>query len=357
MSELFDSLKLRDISIRNRLGVSPMCMYSSEVGRATDWHIVHLGARAVGGWGLIVAEATAVTAEGRISPHDAGLWNDNQIEPLARITRFIKTYGGTPGIQLAHAGRKASTARLFSVPQPGKALSPAEGGWTVVAPSPIAFDPQSPVPHELSVAEIKTIQAAFAAAAMRTLHAGYELLEIHAAHGYLINEFLSPLTNRRADGYGGSFDNRIRMLMETIAAVREVWPQRLPLAVRLSCVDWVEGGWTLEDSIALARKLKGAEVDLVDCSSGAVVPKAAIPVGPGFQVPFAQAIRRDAGIATAAVGMITDASQAAEIISTEKADLVMMARQALREPYFPIHAAAALGKKNAVALPGQYGRA
>ncbi len=356
MPELFDSLKLRDISIRNRLGVSPMCMYSSETGRATDWHIVHLGARAVGGWGLIVAEATAVTAEGRISPHDAGLWNDDQIEPLARITQFIKTYGGTPGIQLAHAGRKASTARLFSVPQPGKALSPAEGGWTVVAPSPIAFDPQSPVPHELSVAEIQTIQAAFAAAATRTLHAGYELLEIHAAHGYLINEFLSPLTNKRTDGYGGSFDNRIRMLMETIAAVREVWPQRLPLAVRLSCVDWVEGGWTLEDSVALARKLKGAEVDLVDCSSGAVVPKATIPVGPGFQVPFAQAIRRDAGIATAAVGMITDAGQAAEIISTEKADLVMMARQALREPYFPIHAAAALGKKNAVALPGQYGR-
>ena len=356
MPELFDSLKLRDISIRNRLGVSPMCMYSSEIGRATDWHIVHLGARAVGGWGLIVAEATAVTAEGRISPHDAGLWNDDQIEPLARITRFIKTYGGTPGIQLAHAGRKASTARLFSVPQPGKALSPAEGGWTVVAPSPIAFDPQSPVPHELSVAEIKTIQAAFAAAAMRTLHAGYELLEIHAAHGYLINEFLSPLTNKRTDGYGGSFDNRIRMLMETIAAIREVWPQRLPLAVRLSCVDWVEEGWTLEDSVALAKKLKTAEVDLVDCSSGAVVPKAAIPVGPGFQVPFAQAIRRDAGIATAAVGMITDASQAAEIISTEKADLVLMARQALREPYFPIHAAAALGKKNAVALPGQYGR-
>ena len=357
MPELFDSLKLRDISIRNRLGVSPMCMYSSEVGRATDWHIVHLGARAVGGWGLIVAEATAVTPEGRISPHDAGLWNDDQIEPLARITQFITTYGGTPGIQLAHAGRKASTARLFSVPQPGKALSPAEDGWTVVAPSPIAFDPQSPVPHELSIAEIKAIQAAFAAAATRTLHAGYELLEIHAAHGYLINEFLSPLTNRRTDGYGGSFDNRIRMLMETLAAVRAVWPQRLPLAVRLSCVDWVEGGWTLEDSIALARKLKGAEVDLVDCSSGAVVPKASIPVGPGFQVPFAQAIRRDAGIATAAVGMITDAHQAAEIISTEKADLVLMARQALREPYFPIHAAAALGKKNAVAFPGQYGRA
>jgi 2,4-dienoyl-CoA reductase-like NADH-dependent reductase (Old Yellow Enzyme family) len=356
MPELFDSLKLRDISIRNRLGVSPMCMYSSEVGRATDWHIVHLGSRAVGGWGLIVAEATAVTPEGRISPHDAGLWNDDQIEPLARITRFIKTYGGTPGIQLAHAGRKASTARLFSVPQPGKALSPAEGGWTVVAPSPIAFDPQSPVPHELSLSEIKTIQAAFAAAATRTLHAGYDFLEIHAAHGYLINEFLSPLTNKRTDGYGGSFDNRIRMLMETIAAVREVWPQRLPLAVRLSCVDWVEGGWTLEDSIALARKLKGAEVDLVDCSSGAVVPNAHIPVGPGFQVPFAQAIRRDAGIATAAVGMITDASQAAEIISAEKADLVLMARQALREPYLPIHAAAALGKKNAVAFPGQYGR-
>jgi 2,4-dienoyl-CoA reductase-like NADH-dependent reductase (Old Yellow Enzyme family) len=356
MPELFDSLKLRDITIRNRLGVSPMCMYSSDNGRATDWHIVHLGTRAVGGWGLIVAEATAVTPEGRISPHDAGLWNDEHIEPLARITHFIKTYGGTPAIQLAHAGRKASTARLFAVPQPGKPLSPAEGGWTVVAPSPLAFDAQSPVPHELTVAEIKAIQGAFAASATRALHAGYELLEIHAAHGYLINEFLSPLTNRRSDGYGGSFDNRIRMLMETLAAVRQVWPSRLPLAVRLSCVDWVDGGWTLEDSVALAKLLKAAEVDLVDCSSGAVVPHATIPVGPGFQVPFAQAIRRDAGIATAAVGFITQTNQAADIIATGKADLVLMARQALRDPYFPIRAAAESGHKGAIALPGQYGR-
>ncbi|MGC9259648.1 MAG: NADH:flavin oxidoreductase/NADH oxidase [Phycisphaerae bacterium] len=357
MPELFDSLKLRDITIRNRLGVSPMCMYSSQAGRATDWHLVHLGARAVGGWGLIVAEATAVTPEGRISPDDAGLWNDGQIEPLAHVTYFIKSYGGTPGIQLAHAGRKASTARLFSVPQPGKALAPTEGGWMVVAPSPIPFDPQSPVPHELSIAEIKAIQSSFAAAATRALNAGYELLEIHAAHGYLINEFLSPLTNRRTDDYGGSFNHRIRMLMETIEAVHRVWPQRLPLAVRLSCVDWVEGGWTLEDSVALARQLKAADVDLVDCSSGAVVPQAHIPVGPGFQVPFAQRIRREVGIPTAAVGMISEANQAAEIIAAGKADLVLMGRQALRDPYFPIHAAAALNRKKAIALPPQYGRA
>ena len=357
MPELFDSLKLRDITIRNRLGVSPMCMYSSQAGRATDWHLVHLGTRAVGGWGLIVAEATAVTPEGRISPDDAGLWNDGQIEPLSRITHFIKTYGGTPGIQLAHAGRKASTARLFSVPQPGKPLSPAEGGWTVVAPSPIPFDPQSPLPHELSIAEIKAIQSSFATAAGRALSAGYEFLEIHAAHGYLLNEFLSPLTNQRTDAYGGSFNNRIRMLMETISAVHQAWPQRLPLAVRLSCVDWVESGWTLEDSVALARQLKAADVDMVDCSSGAVVPHAHIPVGPGFQVPFAQAIRRDTGILTAAVGMITEANQAAEIIATGKADMVLMGRQALRTPYFPIHAAATLGAKKAIALPPQYGRA
>ncbi|NNM87952.1 MAG: NADH:flavin oxidoreductase/NADH oxidase [Phycisphaerae bacterium] len=357
MSELFDSLKLRDITIRNRLGVSPMCMYSSQAGRATDWHLVHLGARAVGGWGLIMAEATAVTPEGRISPEDAGLWDDGQIEPLRRITHFIKTHGGTPGLQLAHAGRKASTARLFSVPQPGKPLSPAEGGWTVVAPSPIAFDPQAPVPHELSVVEIKAIQSAFAAAAARALNAGYDLLEIHAAHGYLLNEFLSPLTNQRTDAYGGSFNNCIRMLMETVSAVRQVWPQRLPLAVRLSCVDWVEGGWTLEDSVAVARALKAADVDLVDCSSGAVVPQAHIPVGPGFQVPFAHAIRRDSGILTAAVGMITEAHQAAEIIATGKADLVLMGRQALRAPYFPIQAAATLGAKRAIALPPQYARA
>jgi 2,4-dienoyl-CoA reductase-like NADH-dependent reductase (Old Yellow Enzyme family) len=332
-------------------------MYSSVDGGATDWHLVHLGSRAVGGWGLIVAEATAVTAEGRISPHDAGLWNDGQVEPLARITHFIKSCGGTPAIQLAHAGRKASTARLFSVPAPGQALTPAEGGWTVVAPSPIPFDDHAPIPHELSVAEIRTIQAAFAAAAVRARNAGYQLLEIHAAHGYLIHEFLSPLTNQRTDAYGGSFDNRIRMLMETLAVVRKLWPQRLPLAVRLSCVDWVDGGWTLEDSVALAKKLKTAEVDLVDCSSGAVVPKAHIPVAPGFQVPFAQTIRRDAGIATAAVGLITEAAQAAEIIAGGKADIVFMARQALRDPYFPIHAAAALNRKNAIAFPGQYGRA
>ncbi len=356
MADLFDPLVLRSVTIRNRLGIAPMCMHSAEEGRATDWHLVHYGSRAVGGWGLIVAEATAVTPEGRITPEDTGLWNDHQIEPLSRVTRFIKTYGSTPGIQLAHAGRKGATARPFSVARPGQPLSVAEGGWRVVAPSPLPFDAPSPVPVELSLSEIKEIQMAFAAAALRAYHAGYELLELHAAHGYLIHEFLSPVTNKRTDTYGGSFANRTRMLMETVASVQKVWPQRLPLAVRLSCVDWVEGGWTLEDSIALARKLKAAEVDLVDCSSGALVPDARIPVAPGFQVPLAQAIRREAGIKTAAVGLITQARQAADIIAAGQADMVFMARQALRDPYFPIHAAALLGRKDAVPIPGQYSR-
>ena len=357
MTSVFEPLKLRDVTIRNRFGVSPMCMYSSEDGKATDWHLVHLGSRAVGGFGLVMAEATAVEARGRISPEDAGLWNDGQIEPLARITRFIKQHGAVPAIQLAHAGRKASTGRPFDTAHPNQPVGEAEGGWRVVAPSPVAFGEGYQVPHELSAEEIRGIQKAFVAATKRALQAGYELVELHGAHGYLTNEFLSPLANKRSDAYGGTFENRTRFLLETVQQVREVWPARLPVAVRLSCTDWVEGGWTLEDSVALARLLKDAGVDLIDCSSGAVVPRAKIPVGPGFQVPFAEAIRRDAGIATAAVGMISEAKEAAEIISSGKADMVFVARQALRDPYWPRHAALELGEAEAVRLPAQYGRA
>ncbi len=357
MPNLFDAFTLRGVVIRNRLAVSPMCMYSSHEGLAGDWHLVHLGSRAVGGWGLIICEATAVAPEGRISPHDAGLWRDEHIAPLARINRFIKTYGGTPAIQLAHAGRKGSTERLFNTTQPGAALSPERGGWQVVGPSPIAFDDRSPAPHELNLAEIKQIQGAFVAAAQRAIEAGYELVEIHAAHGYLLHEFLSPLCNHRGDAYGGSFDNRVRMVLETTEAVRAAWPDKLPLAVRLSCSDWTDGGWSLEDSVELARRLKAIGVDIIDCSSGGAVPHAKIPVGPGYQVPFAAAIRQQADIATGAVGMITDATAASEIIASGKADLVLMARQALREPYLPVHAARQMHAASGPQLPGQYGRA
>ena len=357
MPNLFDTFTLRSVVVRNRLAVSPMCMYSSHEGMAGDWHLVHLGSRAVGGWGLIICEATAVVPEGRISPYDAGLWSDGHIAPLARINHFIKGYGGTPAIQLAHAGRKGSTDRLFSTTKPGAALSLEQGGWQVVGPSAIAFDDQSQVPHELTVGEIKAIQNAFVAAARRSLEAGYELIELHAAHGYLLHEFLSPLCNRRSDAYGGSFDNRIRMVLETAAAVRAAWPDKLPMAVRLSCSDWVEGGWGLEDSIELSRRLKANGIDMIDCSSGGAVPHAKIPVGPGYQVAFSEAIRRQAAIATGAVGMITDAAAAETIVSSEQADLVLMARQALRDPYLPVQAARQMRAAGGPQLPRQYGRA
>ncbi len=357
MPNLFDTFTLRSVVVRNRLAVSPMCMYSSHEGMAGDGHLVHLGSRAVGGWGLIICEATAVVPEGRISPYDAGLWSDGHIAPLARINHFIKGYGGMPAIQLAHAGRKGSTDRLFSTTKPGAALSLEQGGWQVVGPSAIAFDDQSQVPHELTVAEIKAIQNAFVAAARRSLEAGYELIELHAAHGYLLHEFLSPLCNRRSDAYGGSFDNRIRMVLETAAAVRAAWPDKLPMAVRLSCSDWVEGGWGLEDSIELSRRLKANGIDMIDCSSGGAVPHAKIPVGPGYQVAFSEAIRRQAAIATGAVGMITDAAAAETIVSSEQADLVLMARQALRDPYLPVQAARQMRAAGGPQLPRQYGRA
>lgn len=355
MPHLFDPLTLKSITLRNRIGVSPMCQYSSEDGVATDWHLVHLGARATGGAALVIAEATAVSPEGRITPGDAGIWADKHLEPLARINRFLKAHGAVAGIQLAHAGRKASASRPW---EGGAHLAVAEGGWATVAPSALPFGGSlDKVPHELSVAEIKGVQANFVAAAKRALAVGYEWLELHSAHGYLSHEFLSPLSNRRTDDYGGSFEGRVRFLLELTRAVRAVWPEHLPLTVRLSCTDWVEGGWDIEQSVELAHRLKEAGIDLIDCSSGGAVPQAKIPSTPGYQVPFAERIRREAGVPTAAVGLITTAKPADEIIQKGQADLVLLARELLRDPNWPLHAARELGRAEAIEPPVQYARA
>ncbi|HVU25617.1 MAG TPA: NADH:flavin oxidoreductase/NADH oxidase [Opitutus sp.] len=355
MSHLFDSFTVKSVTLRNRIGVSPMCQYSSTDGVATDWHLVHLGSRAVGGAGLVIAEATAVSPEGRITPGDAGIWADRHVEPVARINRFVKAHGAVPGIQLAHAGRKASAARPWDG---GDHLADDAGGWTPVAPSAIAFgDGLDKVPHALTVEEIAGVRNDFVAAAQRALAAGCEWLELHSAHGYLSHEFLSPLVNRRTDDYGGSFENRIRFLLETTRATRAVWPERLPFTVRISATDWVEGGWDIEQSVELCRRLKAEGVDLIDCSSGGAVPGAKIPVGPGYQVTFAERIRREAGIATAAVGMITDPKQADEIVRAGQADVVLLAREFLRDAYWPAHAAKVLGHAKAVPPPVQYARA
>ena len=355
MPNLFDPLTVRSVTLRNRIGVSPMCMYSSEDGVATDWHFVHLGSRAVGGAALVIAEATAVSPEGRISPGDAGLWAEKHVEPLGRINRFVKAHGAVPGIQLAHAGRKASASRPWET---DGHLSEAKGGWQTVAPSAVAFGGDLPkVPKELSAQEIQKVQQDFVAAAKRALEAGYEWLEIHAAHGYLAHEFLSPLANKRSDNYGGNFENRIRFVLETVKAVRAVWPEKLPLAIRFSCTDWVEGGWTIDESVELARRVKAEGVDLVDCSSGGMTPDAKIPVGPGYQVQFAERVRREAGVLTAAVGMIREPHQADKIIAGGQADIVLLAREFLRDPYWPYHAARALGHRERMDPPVQYGRA
>jgi 2,4-dienoyl-CoA reductase-like NADH-dependent reductase (Old Yellow Enzyme family) len=353
MPHLFEPLKLRGITFANRIVVSPMCQYSSVDGHATDWHLVHLGSRAVGRAAAVIAEASAVTPEGRISPADLGIWSDAHVEGLARIFRFIRSQNSLPGIQLAHAGRKASTAAPWLGGHP---VSPADGGWSpIFAPSAIPFTPAHQVPQAMTRDEIASVIAAFAAAARRALDAGARLIEIHAAHGYLIHEFLSPLSNRRDDEYGGSFDARSRMLREIVEAVRRIWRDELPLFVRISQTDWVEGGWTLDDSISLARMLQPLGVDLFDCSSGGNVADAKIPIGPGYQVPGAERIRRQVGVATAAVGMISEAMQADQIVRLGQADLVVMARQFLRDPYFPLHAAAAVHKD--IAWPVQYERA
>lgn len=353
---LFSPFALKSVTLRNRIGVSPMCQYSSEDGRATDWHLVHLGARALGGAGLIIAEATAVTADGRISPQDAGLWNDTQIEPLARITRFLSEHGAVPGVQLSHAGRKASTQR----PWEGNAQVPeSAGGWLPSGPSALAFRPdEERTPHELSREEIAAIIGAFCAATVRALAAGYRWLELHGAHGYLLHEFLSPLSNQRSDEYGGSFENRIRFGLEVTRAVRATWPEYLPLTWRISATDWTEGGWTPEESVELAKRLKAEGVDLVDCSSGGNVPHAKIPVAPDYQVFLAERVRREAELPTAAVGMITEARQADAIIREGKADLVLIARESLRHPNWPLHAAKQLGLPDVLRAltPPQYAR-
>ena len=352
-AHLFSPLRIRDITFRNRIAVSPMCQYSSEDGFANDWHFVHLGSRAVGGAALVIAEASAVEARGRISPADLGIWKDEHIPPLARIAAFLRSQGAVSGIQLAHAGRKASTHVPWE--KGGSFLPESEGGWRTVAPSPIPFRETDSPPIELSKAEIRTIVEAFAAAARRALAAGFEVIEIHAAHGYLINEFLSPLSNHRRDEYGGSFENRIRFVLEVTQAIRREWPDSLPLFIRISATDWADGGWTIDDSVKLASTIKSLGVDLVDCSSGGLVPYAKIELGPGYQVPFAERIRRQAGILTGAVGLITDPEQANRIIREGRADLTVLARQFLRDPYFPLHAAKALGIE--AAPPVQYKRA
>lgn len=350
---LFDPFTLRALTFRNRIGVSPMCQYSAQDGMANDWHLVHLGARAVGGAGLVLVEATAVEPIGRISPQDLGLWSDAHAEPLARISRFLRAHGAVAGIQLAHAGRKASTSAPW---MDGKPVSGAEGGWdSLVAPSPIAFDAESQVPQALDEAGLARLVEAFALAAGRAVDAGFQVIEIHAAHGYLLHEFLSPLSNQRTDAYGGSFDNRIRLLIEVVGAVRKRCPEGMPLFVRISATDWAEGGWDADQSVELARRLKGLGVDLMDVSSGGLVPGASIPVGPGYQVPFAARIKREAGLPTAAVGLITGPEQADAVIRQQEADLVLMGRELLRDPYWPLHAAHALGHQ--MAWPPQYDRA
>jgi len=351
-AHLFTPYTLRGVTMRNRIFISPMCQYSCADGLATDWHLVHLGSRAVGGAGTVMVEATAVTPEGRISPQDMGLWNDTQRDALARIAAFVSAQGAVPAIQLAHAGRKASTYRPWSG---GGEVRPEDGGWQTVAPSALAFAEDYPAPRALSVRDIEALVGAFVAAARRSLEAGFQVIELHGAHGYLMHEFLSPLSNRRDDGYSGDFAGRTRFMREVARAVRAVWPEQLPLFARLSCTDWVEGGWTLEDSVALARLLREDGVDLIDCSSGGNVPRASIPVAPGYQVRFAETVRREAGIATAAVGLITTPEQAEAIVREGQADLVAFARAELRDPYWPLHAADALGAD--VPWPIQYGRA
>ena len=354
MSLLLEPYTLRQLTFLNRIAVSPMCQYSSVDGLANDWHLVHLGSRAVGGAGLIFTEATAVTADGRITAQDLGLWNDQQIEPLQRITRFIRAQGAVAGIQLAHAGRKASTWRPWLGKQGSVRVE--EGGWVPVGPSPIAFDPRHTVPTQLDERQIQDVIQAFADAAKRALEAGFSVVEVHAAHGYLLHQFLSPLSNQRRDQYGGSFENRIRLVLQVTEAVREVWPQELPLFVRVSATDWVEDGWNPDETVELARRLKALGVDLIDVSSGGTSANAEIPVGPGYQTRFAESIRKASGIATGTVGMITEPAQAQHILRTGQADLILLARELLRDPYWPLHADDDLGGKQAT-WPAQYQRA
>jgi 2,4-dienoyl-CoA reductase-like NADH-dependent reductase (Old Yellow Enzyme family) len=350
---LFSPLEIRGVTIRNRIAVSPMCQYSSIEGMANDWHLVHLGSRAVGGAGIVIVEATAVTREGRISPGDLGIWDDMHVDPLARIARFLSSMGSVPAIQLAHAGRKASTATPFD--GGGSLTTPERGAWETLAPSAIPFSPGDPPPRSLSAGEIEEVIAAFGIAASRAVRAGFRTIEIHSAHGYLLHEFLSPLTNKRSDAYGGTLENRMRIVVEVAERIRSVIPEDMPLFTRVSSTDWVEGGWDAAQTVALACALHAQGVDLIDCSSGGAVPGAVIPSGPGYQVPFAAEVREKAGILTGAVGLITEPEQANEIVASGKADIVLLAREMLREPYWAMKAARAMGRE--VHLPKQYERA
>ena len=352
MSHLFEPFTLRGRTLPNRIVVSPMCQYSADDGLANDWHFVHLGSRAVGGAGLVIVEATAVTPDGRISPDDLGIWSDAHVGPLERIARFVKQQGSAAGLQIAHAGRKGSTWRPWS----GRGAIPIDQrGWRPVGPTEEPFDSDYPTPRALTVSDMAGVVEAFAAAARRAVSAGFDVLEVHAAHGYLIHEFLSPLSNHRADQYGGSFDNRARLCLEIVEAVRAVWPEPRPLFVRISSTDWTDGGWDLDQAVELACRLRSRGVDLIDCSSGGNIAHAHIPLAPGYQVPFAERIRRQARIATGAVGLITTPEQAEAIIAEGRADVVLLARELLRDPYWPLRAAQALG--HAAAWPAQYLRA
>ena len=349
---LFTPLRVRDVTLRNRIVVSPMCQYSCNDGFATDWHLVHLGSRAVGGAGLVIAEATAVQPRGRISPRDLGIWKDDHIDALGRVARFVSLQGAIPGIQIAHAGRKASVAAPW---EGGHPVAESDGGWIPVGPSALPFETGSPVPDPLTVQGIAEVAAAFAAAARRAHSAGFQILELHFAHGYLVHEFLSPLSNRRTDTYGGSFENRTRIAREIVRAVRGVWPERLPLFTRVSCTEWAEGGWDIEETVELARLLKTDGVDLVDCSAGGNIHGAKTATGPGYLTPYADRIRREAGISTSTVGFILSAQQADHILRNGQADLVVLARQLLRDPYWPLRAASELHEE--ASWPNQYLRA
>jgi 2,4-dienoyl-CoA reductase-like NADH-dependent reductase (Old Yellow Enzyme family) len=357
MASLFNEFRLKDVVLRNRIAVSPMCQYSSDNGFPNDWHFVHLGSRAVGGAGLVMVEATAVTPEGRISPADSGIYLDDHVQPFARIARFLKQFGAVPGIQLAHAGRKASVNKPW---EGDNHIDSNKGGWDIIAPSAVAFGGNlTKTPRALTVDDIAGVREAFVTAAKRSLAAGFEWLELHFAHGYLAHEFYSPLANFRTDSYGGSFDNRIRFLLETFAAVRKVWPERLPLTVRLSVTDWIEGGVTIDESIELVRRLKATGLDMLDVSHDFITPDISkVPWGPGFMIPTTSRLRREAGVPTAVGWLITEPQMAEEAVRDQHTDLVMLAREMLRDPYWPYHAALKLGDaKAATILPIQYARA
>lgn len=352
MSKLFTSMQVRSLNLRNRIFVAPMCQYSCSNGIPDDWHLVHLGSRAVGGAALVMVEATAVTPEGRISLGDCGLWNDVQAEAFAPIAHFIASQGAVPAIQLGHAGRKASVRAPWLG---GATISKSDGGWQPCAPSPVSFGPGSPEPQELKAADLDLISTQFEESARRAIQAGFKVVEIHMAHGYLLHQFLSPLSNQRNDEFGGSLDNRMRFPLQVARRVRDVWPQDLPAMVRISATDWVEGGWDLTQSLELCRHLKELGIDLIDCSTGGLTPDAVIPIAPGFQTPFAARIRDEVGIATGAVGMITAPVQADQIVATKQADVVFLAREMLRDPYWPMHAAQELKAEHT--WPAQYERA